>query len=43
MRSISIAVARDKLTSITRDVEGGTPVELTRHGRPVAVLLSVEE
>jgi antitoxin Phd len=40
----SIAEARDKFTSIVRDVEEKVAgVELTRRGKPVAVLLSVSE
>ncbi len=42
-RQISIAEARNKLTSIIRDVEQGPSVKLTRHGKPVAVLLSTHE
>lgn len=43
MKQFSIAQARDSLTSIIRDVESGSPVELTRRGKPVAVLLSLDE
>jgi prevent-host-death family protein len=40
----SIAEARDRFTSIVRDVEEKVAgVELTRRGEPVAVLLSVRE
>jgi prevent-host-death family protein len=39
----SIAEARDKLAGIVHDVEEGEPVQLTRRGRPVAILLSVAE
>ena len=39
----SIAEARDRLPGIVHDVEAGTPVELTRRGKPVAVLMSVDE
>ena len=42
-RQYSIAETRDRLSSIVRDVEAGTPVELTRAGKPVAVLMSVDE
>ena len=43
-KSYSIAEARDRFTSIVRDVEEKVAgVELTRRGRPVAVLLSVRE
>lgn len=39
-RRVSIAEARAKLPGLVRDAEGGTSVEITRRGRPVAVLLS---
>ncbi len=39
----TIAEAKDKLPSIIHSVENGSPVTLTRHGRPVAVLLSVSQ
>ncbi|MBK6315100.1 MAG: type II toxin-antitoxin system Phd/YefM family antitoxin [Blastocatellia bacterium] len=38
----SIAEARDNLAKIVRESESG-PVELTRRGRPVAVLVSLDE
>jgi len=37
----SIAEARDHLARIVHAVERGKPVELTRRGKPVAVLVSV--
>lgn len=39
-KSYSIANARKNLPSLVHQVEEGAPVELTRRGRPVAVLLS---
>jgi antitoxin Phd len=42
-RSYSIAEARDNFASIVHDVERSTAIELTRRGKPVAVLLSIEE
>jgi prevent-host-death family protein len=39
-RSLSIAEARTKFPSIVHDAERGTPVEITRRGKPVAVLVS---
>lgn len=39
----SIAQARDHLPAIVHEVEQGQPVELTRRGKPVAVLLSASE
>ena len=41
--SVSIAEARDGLTRLLRRVERGEAVEITRHGRPVAALVSVSE
>lgn len=38
----SIAEARNKLPSIVHAVEKGASVKLTRHGRPVAVLMSLK-
>jgi prevent-host-death family protein len=43
MRAYSLAEARDNLTAIVRDVEKTSPVELTRRGKPVAVILSIDE
>lgn len=42
-RQTSIAGARDQLASLVHEVEEGAPVEITRRGRPVAVLLSYHE
>lgn len=39
----SVAQARDQLAQLIRQAEHGTPVEITRRGKPVAVLLSAEE
>ncbi|MEM7798893.1 MAG: type II toxin-antitoxin system Phd/YefM family antitoxin [Chloroflexota bacterium] len=38
----SIAEARDQFTSILRD-SGSEPIEITRRGKPVAVIISIEE
>jgi len=35
----SIAEARRDLPKLVREAENGKPVELTRHGKPVAVLI----
>ena len=40
--SYSIVEARDNLAKIVRESES-SPVELTRRGRPVAVLVSLDE
>ena len=39
----SIAGARDRLASLVHEVEAGAPVEITRRGRPVAVLVGYHE
>lgn len=39
----SIAEARKNLPSIVDKAESGAEVELTRRGRPIAVVVSVEE
>lgn len=39
----SIAEARDRLTKLVRDAEKGLSVELTRRGKPVAILVSLSE
>ena len=39
-RRYSIAEARSKLPSIIDEAESGAEVELTRHGKPVAVVIS---
>jgi antitoxin Phd len=39
----SIAEARNQLASLVHDVENGASVELTRRGKPVAVLLSLDQ
>ena len=42
-KSISIAVARNRLARVVHDVEAGLPVELTRRGKRVAMIVSVHE
>ena len=42
-RQYSIARARDRLTYLVHVAERGEPIELTRRGKPVAVLVSVED
>lgn len=43
MQSYSIADARSQLPKIIHTVEEGDVTQLTRRGKPVAVLLSVKE
>jgi|WetSurMetagenome_2_1015567.scaffolds.fasta_scaffold1121481_2 antitoxin Phd len=40
---VTIAEAKNRLPSIIHSVEKGSPVKLTRHGRSVAVLLSIRQ
>lgn len=40
---VSIADARDALARLVHEAEAGTPVELTRRGKPVAVVLGIED
>lgn len=42
-RRYSIAEARDRLAKVVHEVERGSPVELTRRGKPVAVLLGIHD
>jgi prevent-host-death family protein len=43
MGRIPLYEAKNKLTQIVHQVEDGEPVELSRHGRPVAVLIGIEQ
>ena len=40
--SYSIAEAKDRLPKLVHEAESGRPVEITRRGRRVAVLLSTD-
>lgn len=42
-KKYSIAEARDQFAAIVREIEKEPAVEITRRGRPVAVLLSLRE
>ena len=42
-KSFSIADARNRLAKVVHDVETGPPVELTRRGKRVAMIVSVRE
>ena len=42
-KQYSIATARNSLPALVHAVETGPPVEITRRGQPVAVLLSIDE
>jgi prevent-host-death family protein len=43
LKQYSIASARNRLPALVHDVERGPAVQLTRRGKPVAVLLSIDE
>jgi prevent-host-death family protein len=43
MRDVSIAEAKNRLTELLYEAEDGQPVQVTRRGAPVAVLLSAAE
>ena len=43
MRSVGIFEARAQLSQLVQAVEGGEEVVLTRHGKPVARLVSSSE
>lgn len=43
MSGIALYDAKNRLTDIVRQVENGTPVELTRHGKPVVAIVGIEQ
>ena len=43
MTTVSIAEAKNQLPRIVQQAETGEPVHITRHGKPVAVLVSEAE
>ncbi len=43
MQSYSIAEAKSHLGRLVHEVEAGPPVELTRRGRPVAMVVSLHD
>ena len=42
-KKYSISDARDHLPGIVKEAEAGFEIELTRRGRPVAVIISLQE
>ena len=38
-RRVSVAEAKNKLPSIIHEVEGGSVIEITRYGKPVAMVI----
>ena len=43
MTSYSIAEAKNRFTEIVHEAERHAPIEITRRGLPVAVVLAIEE
>lgn len=43
MIRIPLYDVKNRLSALVHDVESGSAVELTRHGKPVAVLLGADE
>lgn len=43
LKQYAIAEARNHFATVVREVEQVAPVELTRRGQPVAVLMSIQE
>ena len=43
VKKYSIAEARDNFTSVVHEAEEGAQVELTRRGKPVAVLIGLDD
>ena len=43
METVSIAEAKSKLSQLIHQTENGKAVQLSRHGKPVAVLLSQQQ
>lgn len=43
IKEYSIAEARNQFTTIVRDLETTPSIQLTRRGKPVAMLLAIEE
>lgn len=42
MQQIPLFDARNRLSAVVHEVESGTPIELTRHGKPAVVMVSSE-
>ncbi len=43
MEAVSIAEAKSHLSQLIHQAENGKPIHLSRHGKPVAVLVSQEQ
>ena len=42
-KQFSISEAKNRLPALVHDIENGPAVQLTRHGKPVAVLISISQ
>lgn len=42
MTQVPLFDAKNRLSALVHDAESGSPVELTRHGKPVAVVLGLD-
>ncbi len=42
-KQFSISDAKNRLPALVHDIEHGPAVQLTRHGKPVAVILSISQ
>lgn len=42
-KQFSISEAKNNLPALVHDIEHGQAVQLTRHGKPVAVLISISQ
>lgn len=43
MSYLALFEAKNRLTELVREAEAGASFELTRHGKPVAVLLGIDQ
>ncbi len=43
MQSVSVAVAKDRLPYFLHLVEQGETIQVTRHGKPIAMIIRTEE
>ncbi|MBI4520633.1 MAG: type II toxin-antitoxin system Phd/YefM family antitoxin, partial [Gemmatimonadetes bacterium] len=42
-KTVSVAEAKARFSAVLRSAEGGRPVVITRHGKPVAALVRADE
>ncbi|HAP42587.1 MAG: hypothetical protein A2087_11270 [Spirochaetes bacterium GWD1_61_31] len=43
MTVVALFEAKNRLTDLVRQTEHGPPIEITRHGQPVAMLMGIEQ